>query len=150
MEQMNGESFDIQEITNTILHRYPFLLIDKIINFEDNHRCVAVKNVTYNEPFFNGHFPGRPVMPGVLIVEAMAQASAFLALKSSEGAAPGAAIFLVGADKVKFKRVVKPGDQLIIDVKFTKRKRTLWVMEGQVTCEGEFVASGTLSAMETA
>lgn len=146
---MSTESFDIDVITETILHRYPFLLIDKIVSFEDNNKLVAIKNVTYNEPFFNGHFPGRPVMPGVLIMEAMAQASAFLALRSSEGAKPGSAIFLVGADKVKFKRVVRPGDQLEIDVRFTKRKRTLWVMEGEVRCDGEFVASGTLSAMET-
>jgi 3-hydroxyacyl-[acyl-carrier-protein] dehydratase len=147
---MYEEVYGIEEITKTLMHRYPFLLIDRIVEFEDNKRLVAIKNVTFNEPFFQGHFPDRPVMPGVLIVEAMAQASAFLAKRSSNGAAEDAAIFLVGLDKFKFKRVVRPGDTLVISLKDPRKKRTLWVMEGEVRVNGDLVASGVLSAMETA
>lgn len=140
--------FDSVEIQKIIPHRYPFLLLDKVVAFEDNKRIVGVKNVTINEEFFNGHFPGRPVMPGVLILEAMAQTAAILAIRSSDGVTPGMTVFLVGASEVKWKRQVVPGDTLRIEMESVKKRRPLWIMKGTVTVDGKVVASGTLSAAE--
>ena len=143
--------FDIAEVQKILLHRYPFLLIDKVIEFNSaESRLVAIKNVTINEQFFQGHFPGRPVMPGVLILEAMAQAAAIMAIKAEDGVTPGHAVMLVGADNVKWKRQVLPGDTLRIEVKGLKKRRPLWIIEGNVTVDGKVVASGQISAMEVA
>jgi 3-hydroxyacyl-[acyl-carrier-protein] dehydratase len=140
---------DVRQIQECLPHRYPFLLIDKIVEFTDNVEAVGVKAVTVNEPFFQGHFPGRPVMPGVLIVEAIAQTAAVLAKVSSDGIAPGKTVFLVGAQDVKFKKQVIPGDVLRIHVRSVKKRRPLWVMHGEVTVDGVLVASGTVSAAES-
>lgn len=140
--------FDSVKIQEYIPHRYPFLLIDKVIEFVDNERLVAVKNVTINEQFFVGHFPGTPVMPGVLILEAIAQACAILAKASTQGLPPEKLVYLVGADNVKWKKKVIPGDSLHIEVKVNKHKGPFWVLEGQVTVEGKLVASGTITACE--
>lgn len=140
--------YDTVQIQGIIPHRYPFLLIDKVIEFIDNEKVVAIKNVTANEPFFTGHFPGMPIMPGVLILEAMAQAGAILAIKSNDGVAPGKTVFLVGADDFRWKKKVVPGDTLRIEMKSVKKRRPMWVMSGEVYVDGKVVASGTISAAE--
>ncbi|MBV8137921.1 MAG: 3-hydroxyacyl-ACP dehydratase FabZ [Deltaproteobacteria bacterium] len=127
-------------------HRYPFLLVDRVLELEKD-RVVAIKNVTFNEPFFQGHFPGRPVMPGVLLVEAMAQAGAFITL-GHLGPDRKSLFMLAGLDKVRFRRQVVPGDQVKIEVKAVKIHRPLWKMSGQAHVDGELVAEAELSAME--
>ena len=140
--------YDTVEIQKILPHRYPFLLIDKIIEFKDNDRIVAIKNATINEPFFGGHFPGMPVMPGVLILEAMAQTAAVLATNSSNGVDRDKTIFLVGADNVRWKKKVLPGDTLRIEMHSLKKRRPMWVMSGSVYVDGKVVATGTISAAE--
>ncbi|RMG40854.1 MAG: 3-hydroxyacyl-[acyl-carrier-protein] dehydratase FabZ [Candidatus Dadabacteria bacterium] len=140
--------FDINEIKRILAHRYPFLLIDRVVEFVDSERLVAVKAVSVNEPFFQGHFPERPVMPGVLILEALAQAGAILAIKSKKGVAPGKQPFLVAADKFKWKKQVVPGDLLRIEAISESRKGAFWSIRGEVTVDGALVASGVLKAAE--
>jgi len=127
-------------------HRFPFLLIDRVLEL-DKGRLLAVKNVSFNEPFFTGHFPEHPVMPGVLIVESMAQAGAILALKES-AADPARLFMLTGLDKVRFRRRVVPGDQLKIEVKIIKHHRPLWRMQAEARVGDEVAAEAELSAME--
>jgi 3-hydroxyacyl-[acyl-carrier-protein] dehydratase len=144
----NKVIFDIREIQSILSHRYPFLLIDRVVEFEPNQRIVAIKNVTFNEPFFPGHFPELPVMPGVLILEAMAQTGAVMAIRSPDGVGPGKHIFLVGANEVRWRKQVTPGDTLRIEMTSYKKKRPFWVMNGRVTVEGKLVAEATISAAE--
>lgn len=141
--------FDALEIMSILPHRYPFLMVDKIVEFVDNERIVGVKCVTINEEFFQGHFPGRPVMPGVLILEAMAQTAAILAHKSSDRVAEGKKVFLVGAEEVKWKRQVLPGDTLFIEMTSHKKRRPYWMLKGVVRVEGKVVCQGMVSAVET-
>jgi 3-hydroxyacyl-[acyl-carrier-protein] dehydratase len=141
--------WDTVEIMKYLPHRYPFLLVDKIVEFEDAVRIVGIKNVTMNEPFFQGHFPGHPVMPGVLILEAMAQTAALMARLSKDGAARENTIYLVGANDFKWKKMVLPGDTLRIEMSSVKKRRPLWMMSGVVTVDGSVVAQGTLSAIES-
>lgn len=112
--------YDVPEIQKILLHRYPFLMIDRVTEFDDNVRVVGKKCVTINEPYFTGHFPGRPVMPGVMMLEAMAQTGAILALRSTDGVIPGKIIFLTGATDIRFKRQVTPGDVLRIEMRSVK------------------------------
>lgn len=140
--------YSIDEIQDILMHRYPFLLVDRVVEFIDGDRIVGLKNVSINEPFFQGHFPGRPVMPGVLIMEAMAQTAAILAKESTNGCAEGKAILLVGADNFKWKKMVVPGDTLRIEMIFRKKKASLWIIDGEVTVEGRMAAKGTISAIE--
>ena len=121
-------SHDIYKILELLPHRYPFLLIDKVLDYEVDASLTALKNVTVNEPFFQGHFPGRPIMPGVLILEAMAQASAVLFYESLGDSRPeGNIIYLfVGVDKARFKRPVEPGDQIIITTTIIRKMRNIW------------------------
>ncbi len=109
----------IEDISEILPHRYPFLLVDKVVEYEQGKRAVGIKAVTYNEPHFTGHFPGRPIMPGVLQVEALAQLAGIVCLQM-EGAEPGAVFFFAGVDGVKWKRPVVPGDNLVIEVEITK------------------------------
>jgi 3-hydroxyacyl-[acyl-carrier-protein] dehydratase len=139
---------DIREILTLLPHRYPFLLIDKVISIELGQSLVAIKNVTINEPFFMGHFPDRPIMPGVLIIEAMAQAGGILAYKSSNTkASDGTLFYFAGIDQARFRRVVGPGDQLRIEVKVLRSKRDIWVLEGnayvgdELACAAEFMSA---------
>lgn len=132
--------FNIQDILRTLPHRYPFLLIDKVVEMEEEKRAVATKNVTMNEPFFQGHFPGQPIMPGVLIVEAIAQTGAFLALRPASSL--GKNVFFAGIDKVRFRRPVVPGDQLRLAVDVLWFRRGLGKMKGTATVEGELVCEG--------
>ena len=137
---------DAIEIRKRIPHRYPLLLVDRILEVEPGRRIVGVKNVTVNEGFFQGHFPGKPIMPGVLICEAMAQVGGILAGCSDEET--GKVFFLTGLDGVKFKHPVGPGDQLRIEVEVSRRRKNYWRMKGFVEVEGKRVAEGEISAME--
>jgi beta-hydroxyacyl-ACP dehydratase FabZ len=138
-----------QEITRLLPHRYPFLLVDRVIEFEPWKRIVALKNVTANEPFFHGHFPGEPIMPGVLIVEAMAQAGGILSRLSfesdSEQENPGLLIFL-GIDKVKFRRQVIPGDQLRFEVEPIRTGSKVWKIAGKTFVEDSLAAQAEMTA----
>lgn len=134
---------DIQQIQSLLPHRYPFLLVDRVIEVEPGKRLVAIKNVTINEPFFQGHFPSKPVMPGVLLIEAMAQATGLLAMESAD--VPKEAIYyLVGVDKARFKRPVVPGDQLVFEVEVLKHRRDIWVFAAEAKVDGNAVASAEI------
>ncbi|MDC3411813.1 3-hydroxyacyl-ACP dehydratase FabZ [Terrihalobacillus insolitus] len=134
---------DIQQIKETIPHRYPFLLIDEIIEIEEGKRVVAKKNVTINEPFFQGHFPDYPVMPGVLIVEALAQTGAVAVLHKEEN--KGKIGFLAGIDKCRFKRQVKPGDQLKLEVEIIRLKGPIGKGKAIATVDGELAAEAEIT-----
>jgi len=129
---------DINEIKKYIPHRYPFLLVDRILELEEGKRVVGLKNVTVNEPFFPGHFPHSPVMPGVLIIEALAQAAAVLAFKT-EGSVPdeNAMVYFASVDNVRFKRPVVPGDQLILEAEIVRTIRNIWKFKGVARVAGE-------------
>ncbi len=136
---------DIHQIKNYLPHRYPFLLVDRVIESEGNERLVAIKNVTYNEPFFMGHFPNRPVMPGVLIIEALAQSSAILASFGLEHIDTDKMVYyFTGIDKARFKRPVEPGDQLVFEVQLVRRIKNMWKCHGRATVDGALVASAEL------
>ncbi len=139
---------DVREIFKIIPHRYPFLLVDRILEVEAGKRIVGIKNVTFNEVFFQGHFPSRPVMPGVLICEAMAQVGAILAHYSKGEKDDGRVFMLTGLDRAKFKRTVEPGDQLRIELNSLKRRESFWKMKGKATVNGNLVAQAEISAME--
>jgi 3-hydroxyacyl-[acyl-carrier-protein] dehydratase len=140
---------DINEILNHLPHRYPFLLIDRVTEFSPGESLVGIKNVTYNEPFFQGHFPQRPVMPGVLILEAMAQATGLLAFRTLDMTAERETLyFLVGMDKVRFKKPVGPGDQLIIKANLKHARRGIWVFNCQAEVEDTIVASAQIMCTE--
>lgn len=130
-------------------HRYPFQFIDRVLEFEDGKRIVALKNVTINEPFFRGHFPEQPLMPGVLICEALAQAGALLAHRSADGVQAGSVVVLTGLDAARFRRPVLPGDQLHLEVTLVKRRRPLWKMHGVARVDGHVAAEAELSLTET-
>ena len=136
---------NINEVKNFLPHRYPFLLIDRVIRFESGKNLTAIKNVSFNEPQFNGHFPDQPIMPGVLIIEAMAQATGILAFKSEVGRPEVGQIYmLVGVDKVRFKRIVEPGDQLEIYAEVVTVKRGMWKFNCTTKVEGELVTSAEI------
>ena len=138
------------DIRDYLHHRYPFLLVDKVDQFEHGESIVAIKNVTYNEPFFNGHFPQKPVMPGVLMVEALAQASGLLiSLTEFANAVDDIGLFyLAGVDNTRFKRLVVPGDVLKLNVKVLKKRKKLWKFAGTVTVDGELACSCEFMNME--
>lgn len=133
---------DIQEIKDTIPHRYPFLLVDKVTEIEEGKRVVGYKNVTINEPFFQGHFPDYPVMPGVLIIEALAQVGAVAMLGMEEN--KGKIGFLAGVDKCRFKRQVVPGDQLKLEVEITRIKGPIGKGKGTATVNGEIACQAEI------
>ncbi|NMG03826.1 3-hydroxyacyl-ACP dehydratase FabZ [Azoarcus taiwanensis] len=136
---------DINEILSYLPHRYPFLLVDRVIEIEEGKRIVAIKNVTMNEPFFPGHFPGHPVMPGVLIVEAMAQVAALLSFKSM-GVKPdeNSVVLFAGIDNVRFKRQVVPGDQLVFEVEILQGKRNVYKYKGVARVDGQLATEAEL------
>lgn len=138
--------YNIQEIMNFLPHRYPFILVDRIEELIPDKKVVALKNVTINEPFFQGHFPGTPIMPGVLIVEAMAQAGGVLASASLPQEKQGALIYFMGIDKVKFRKPVVPGDQLVIEVQILKQRLKAIKMSGVAFVDKKLVAEAELMA----
>ena len=138
---------DINDIIATIPHRYPFLLIDKILEIKVGDSIVAQKNVTANEQFFQGHFPGNPIMPGVLVIEGMAQAAVYLALKTDKDK-PGKKLYLFGGiEKARFKRSVVPGDVLRYEVKKTHSRGMIWRLDCKATVEGEIACKAVITAV---
>lgn len=138
--------FDIKSIVENLPHRYPFLLVDRVIEFEKAKRIVALKNVTINEPFFQGHFPDTPIMPGVLIVEAMGQAGGVLVTQSLPPEKQGKLIYFMGFDKVRFRKPVVPGDQLILELEMLKLRTKVVKMAGIAKVDGNVVAEAQLMA----
>jgi beta-hydroxyacyl-ACP dehydratase FabZ len=134
----------VQEIMELLPHRYPFLLVDRIVEEEPGVRIVGIKNVTINEPFFQGHFPGHPIMPGVLIVEALAQVGGIVALRALGGKKRIA--YFAGIDNCKFRRPVVPGDQLRLEVTVIAHRGPVWKMHGEATVDGVLVAKGDVTA----
>ncbi len=142
---------NIQDVKNYLPHRYPFLLIDRVLEIEIGKTLVALKNVTFNEPQFTGHFPSQPIMPGVLIVEALAQATGILAFKSEVGKPIDGQIYmLVGVDKVRFKRMVEPGDQLRLEVEVMTVKRGIWKFKCRALVDGKVVTTAELMCTQKA
>lgn len=138
----------IQEVMNHLPHRYPFLLIDRVLDWAPNEHLIALKNVTFNEPFFQGHFPVRPIMPGVLITEAMAQATGILAFRSQGGQPKDNALYmLVGLDDVTFRRMVEPGDQLIIRVELKRLIRGMGIFQCEAHVDDELAAKATIKCV---
>lgn len=136
------DTLDIYEILKHLPHRYPFLLIDRVVECIPGKSLVAIKNVSYNEPYFQGHFPGLPIMPGVLILESLAQATGILAFKTTETLpSEGAIYYFAGIDKARFKRPVEPGDQMRLEVELVRSLGRLWKFTGKVTVDGNLVAS---------
>ncbi len=143
-EETKGFVVDINEIFSILPHRYPFLLIDRVLELEKNTTIKCLKNVTINEPFFQGHFPGHPVMPGVLIVEAMAQAGGILAFKSAD--VSDSLVYFMGIDKAKFRRPVVPGDSLELIISVTRQRGKIWSFKGEAFVDGKRVANAELMA----
>jgi 3-hydroxyacyl-[acyl-carrier-protein] dehydratase len=138
---------DIKEIQKFLPHRYPFLLVDRIIEMEPGAKAVGIKNVTINEEFFQGHFPGQPIMPGVLIIEAMAQVGGILAFRS--GVNMGKAVYFMSIEKAKFRKPVVPGDQLILEIQILQQRGNVWRFSGNATVEGKVAAEAEFTAMVT-
>jgi 3-hydroxyacyl-[acyl-carrier-protein] dehydratase len=138
--------FDIQGILEMLPHRYPFLLVDRVLKLTPDDRIVALKNVTINEPFFQGHFPGKPVMPGVLIIEAMAQVGGILAYQTAPPEKRNRLIYFMGMDKVRFRKMVLPGDQIIFEAKILKFRSKVAKMSGTAMVDDQLVAEAELLA----
>lgn len=134
----------IAEIMRILPHRYPFLLIDRVLEVDRGKRIVAVKNVTINEPFFNGHFPGAPVMPGVLTIESMAQTGAILGLLEQDTDLTKTLVYFMGIDEARFRRPIVPGDQMRIVAEVLRRKSIVWKMKGEVYVGSEIAAEAVL------
>ena len=141
---------DVTRIQELLPHRYPFLLVDRVLELEPNQRVLAVKNVTINEPFFQGHFPGHPVMPGVLVLEALAQAGGLLTQLSAAGIAAGdeKLFYLVKIDNARFSRMVVPGDQLLLEVRLKRMIRNMAMYECTASVDGKQVASADILCAE--
>lgn len=137
---------DINGIMKILPHRYPFLLVDRIVELEHGKRCVGIKNVTINEPFFPGHFPGHPVMPGVLIVEAMAQVAGIMAYLASDEETRKKVSYFMAIDSAKFRKPVLPGDQLQIEISTTFNRRGIWGVDGKAFVDGKLVTEASLKA----
>jgi len=137
---------DINEVQSLLPHRYPFLMVDRVIEMESGAKAVGIKNVTINEPFFTGHFPGNPIMPGVLIVEALAQLAGIVAFKSG---VQGDTVYFMSIEKAKFRRPVVPGDQLRLEVQVQQRRGNVWKFSGSALVDGKVVSEADFTAMLT-
>ena len=141
---------DVIEISEFLAHRYPFLLIDRVTQLTVGESITAIKNVTINEPFFTGHFPGQPIMPGVLIIEAMAQAAGLLSFRTIDDKPRKDILFvLAGVDKTKFKQQVTPGDQLILKTEILRQKGSVWIYDSQALVNDKIVASAEIKCVAT-
>lgn len=149
MSEKSQEShiIDVRGIMNKIPHRYPLLLVDRILSFEKGVRATGLKNVTINEPFFQGHFPGAPVMPGVLIVESMAQTAGVLVVHTMGVEGEGKLVYFMTIDNAKFRRPVTPGDSLHVHVEVTKSRGPVWKFKGEARVDGHVCAEAEFSAM---
>lgn len=145
----NIEPIDVVDIMKMIPHRYPILLVDRLVDYVEGEMAVGLKNVTMNEPHFNGHFPGMPVMPGVLIVEAMAQTSAILVVKTLGAEAAGKVVYFMTIDNAKFRKPVVPGDSVYIHVTKVKQRGSIWKFDGVAKVGDTVCAEATFSAMLT-
>ena len=137
---------DVKKIMQIMPHRYPFLLVDRIESLKEGEKIIGIKNVTINEPFFAGHFPGNPIMPGVLIIEAMAQVGGVLAFHSSPKEWAGSLVYFMGIDKVRFRKPVVPGDQLRLKLTTIRQKQRVFKMRGEAYVEDTLVAEAELMA----
>ncbi|HXP32127.1 MAG TPA: 3-hydroxyacyl-ACP dehydratase FabZ [Stellaceae bacterium] len=142
-----GEAIDIQRIMEMIPHRYPFLMIDRVVDVTPGECATGIKNVSINEFFFQGHFPRRPVMPGVLLIEAMAQTAAVLVVRTLGPESEGKLVYFMAIDNARFRRPVFPGDQLAVKVTRQRNRGNVWKFEGQATVEGKLAAEATFAAM---
>jgi len=149
MTEIDASQIDVTRIMQMIPHRYPILLVDRVLEIEAGERAVSLKNVTMNEPHFQGHFPGHPVMPGVLIVEAMAQTAAIVCVESLGAAAEGKVVYFMTIDNARFRRPVTPGDSLHLEVTKVRSRANVWKFEGVAKVDGEVCAQATFSAMIT-
>lgn len=141
--------FDVNQIQKLLPHRYPFLLIDRVVAFEKGKRIVGYKNVSFNEPYFTGHFPQKPIMPGVLILEALAQAAGILAFGTVEQTPDENSVYyLVGIDGARFKRPVEPGDKLMLEVELTRQMRNIYKFNAVARVDDEIVAQAELMCTE--
>ncbi len=139
--------FGPKEIQEILPHRYPFLFVDRILEMELGKRVVGIKNVTLNEPFFPGHFPGHPIMPGVLLLEAMAQVGGFLLMRSLDARAEKKVLYFTGIDKAKFRRPVVPGDQVRFEIEILQQRRQVCRMKGQAFVDGKLMVEAELSSI---
>ena len=137
---------DINQIMNILPHRFPFLMVDRIVEMDPGKKIVGIKNVTINEPFFPGHFPGHPVMPGVLIIEAMAQVAGILGILTYDEKERNKITYFTGIDNAKFRRPVLPGDQLRLELVATDCKRGIWFFQGKAFVDGKLVTEAELKA----
>jgi 3-hydroxyacyl-[acyl-carrier-protein] dehydratase len=137
---------EVDEIMQMIPHRYPFLLIDRVKNVVFDTSAVGIKNVTVNEPFFQGHFPGHPIMPGVLLIEAMAQTSAVLVIKTT-GKVAGSVVYFMTVDNARFRKPVRPGDQVKLHVEKVRNRGNVWKFKGEARVDGKLMAEAAYSAM---
>lgn len=144
---MTSNTVDIRRIMELLPHRYPFLLIDKIIDIAGDESATGIKNVTINEPFFNGHFPGAPVMPGVLIIEAMAQTAGAIVIHATGKEIEGKLVYFMAIDDARFRRPVVPGDVLHIHVHKQQARRNVWKFKGEAKVNGELCAEALVTAM---
>ena len=141
---------DVAEISQYLAHRYPFLLVDRVIELIPGESITAIKNVTINEPFFTGHFPNQPIMPGVLIVEAMAQTTGLLGFRTlGDTPRPDLLYVLAGVDKAKFKKQVVPGDQLVLTASILRQKGSVWIYQTEARVDGKVVASAEIKCVST-
>ena len=141
------ESYDIQRLLELLPHRYPFLLVDRIVEARADEYGVGIKNITVNEPHFQGHFPGRPVMPGVFLIEGMAQTAGALCVASQAAGSKPSVVYLMTIDKAKFRKPVVPGDQVRFQMTRTSKRRNMWWFRGEAIVDGVLVCEAEVSAM---
>ncbi len=146
-EQPMGKTLDVIRIKELIPHRYPFLMIDKLVDVVPDVRATGIKNVTINEPYFQGHFPNRPIMPGVLIIEAMAQTAGVLVMETIGAEAEGSLVYFLSVDSARFRKPVTPGDMLHVRVEKIRHRRDVWKFKGEAKVEGTLMAEAVFSAM---